>query len=253
MAQEIFLDPPMPDIIEQWKFYLEQLDLQPGDKVLDVGCNRGETEFFLVNLYPYIGKVTGIDINPEAIGRANQVLAEEYSSQKITFEQGDALDLKHENNTFDKIICLETLEWISEPLTAVKEIYRVLKPGGTALIGHTDFESQLFATKNLTRTRKIKDKFCDLGPDGIIGRKLNGICKQVDFSEVETEVYTLTNEQFAPNYYSYRVAHMMKEWLSGKEVVAGEELTEWLGELKELSEAGEFFYSINRYLSICCK
>lgn len=120
MAQEIFLDPPMPDIIEQWKFYLEQLDLQPGDKVLDVGCNRGETEFFLVNLYPYIGKVTGIDINPEALERANQVLAEEYSSQKITFEQGNALDLKYENNTFDKIICLVSLLLLGKKQSKIK-------------------------------------------------------------------------------------------------------------------------------------
>ena len=44
MAQEEFLDIPMPDIIEQWRFYLATLSPEAGDTIVDVGCNTGENE-----------------------------------------------------------------------------------------------------------------------------------------------------------------------------------------------------------------
>ncbi|WP_227522068.1 class I SAM-dependent methyltransferase [Bacillus solitudinis] len=48
--------------------------------------------------------------------------------------QGDGTALPFDDNTFEKIICAETLEWIKDPITAIKEIKRVLKPNGIALI-----------------------------------------------------------------------------------------------------------------------
>ena len=44
MAQEEFLDDPMPDVIEQWRYYFSVLAPQTGELILDVGCNTGEAE-----------------------------------------------------------------------------------------------------------------------------------------------------------------------------------------------------------------
>jgi SAM-dependent methyltransferase len=60
-AQEEFLDNPMPDVIQQWWFYLSVLNPQAGDLVLDVGCNTGDAERLLMREYPYIEKVIGLE------------------------------------------------------------------------------------------------------------------------------------------------------------------------------------------------
>lgn len=251
MAQEQFLNPPMPDIIEQWRFYLELLDIKPNDVILDVGCNLGETEFFLLNLYPYVKEVVGLDKSKNRI----KLALERWNSRdsKIRFIEGDIFSLPFQEDTFDKVICAETLEWTNPPEMAVKEIYRVLKPGGIAFIEHTDFDTQVFTTNNLNKTREIIHKFTDSGPDGTIGRRLKSICKKVGFKSVESLVYVLMNGSFEEHLYSYKAAQMMKEWLTEKNLVVQHELDIWIEDMKDISLKGEFFYSVNRCICLCLK
>lgn len=251
MAQEKFLDPPLKGIIEQWRCYLSLLKISEADIILDIGCNQGDTELFAVDIYPYLKKIIGVDINLEAIKIAGKKLKESNKYNKIEFIEADAQSLPFADNSFDKIIALEMLEWVESPADVIKEIYRVLKDDGIALIGHSDFDTQIYSTNNLERFRKINNCFCDLGPDGIIGRKLGGMCRKLPFSNVENKVYVLTNETFRENSYSYKMALMMKNWLLKESKLDKIEINEWFEELQTLSEQNEFYYSINRYLTLC--
>jgi ubiquinone/menaquinone biosynthesis C-methylase UbiE len=253
MAQEWFLEPPMPDVIEQWRFYFKQLNFQPNDVVLDVGCNTGDTEHFLVNLYPYIDKVVGLDNSEKRIERAKQKWEERGKPNKIEFILGDGGGLPFEDETFDKIVCAETLEWIKDPLKAIQEIKRVLRPNGIAVIQHTDWDSTIFTASDLNLTRQIIQKFGDSGPDGIIGRKLLGLCKQSGFKNVTPKVYTLINDKFDESYYSYKVAKMILDWITAKKLMTEEELKRWFSDLKSKSLENEFFFSVNRNLVVCSK
>jgi len=62
MAQDHFLDPPLPDIIDQWRYYLRVLAPAAQHRILDVGCHNGDAERLLLRDYPQIAKVTGIDL-----------------------------------------------------------------------------------------------------------------------------------------------------------------------------------------------
>jgi ubiquinone/menaquinone biosynthesis C-methylase UbiE len=253
MAQERFLNPPMPDVIASWKFYLEQLDIEPGDSVLDIGCNTGDTEHYLVSLYPFVNNVVGLDYDENRIIAAKESWENRGKNKKIEFIQGDGSALPFEDETFDKIICAETLEWIKDPTKAIKEIKRVLKPNGIALIQHTDWDQTVYTTKDIEKTRLIIQSFGDSGPDGIIGRKLFGMCKQVGFNKVSPLVYTLINDKFEEPYYSFKLANMIKDWLLVKKLMDQQELESWITELEEISSNSEFFFSINRNICVCFK
>ncbi|GAB6100493.1 hypothetical protein JCM16358_23720 [Halanaerocella petrolearia] len=253
MAQENFYTEVYPDIIEQWKFYLELLELKKGDKVLDIGCNRGDTEIFMINSNSQIEKVIGIDIDENKLKDARKKLETKFHKEKIEFQKMDACNLEFEDGTFDKIICAETIEWVDNPKKVIEEIKRVLKPNGIGIVQHTDFDSQIFTTNQLNLTRKIINKFTDSGPNGTIGRKLLGLCKKANFKEITPLVYTVINENFEKNYYSYQIAHMMKDWLVNGDEIEEEKLNNWLNDLKEIDEKNDFFYSINRNLVICKK
>ncbi|HZG86526.1 methyltransferase domain-containing protein [Paenibacillus sp.] len=253
MAQELFLDPPMPDVIEQWRHYLQQLDLKPGDTVLDVGCNTGDAEFFLSNLYPYIGRAVGIDAGEARIRSANERWAARGRPEKIEFMHGDGTRLPFADGTFDKAICAETLEWIEEPVRALMEIERVLKSGGVAIIQHTDWDGTLFASSDLPRTRRIVQAFCDSGPDGTIGRKLPALCREAGFAVVTPGAYMLTNDAFDPAKYSYKLARMITDWLASKRAVPKEELDAWFADLEAMHAGGRYFFAVARLYAVCVK
>jgi SAM-dependent methyltransferase len=65
MAQQEFLNDPMPDVIEQWRYYFSLLAPQADDLILDVGCNTAKAERLLLREHPKIGKVIGLENDPK--------------------------------------------------------------------------------------------------------------------------------------------------------------------------------------------
>jgi len=253
MAQELFLDPPMPDILAQWRFYVAALQLQPGQVVIDIGCNNGEAERLLLSEYPLIGRVIGIEKDQDRYSEAVERWQDTGSSAQVEFRLADAQQLPFPDDYADRILCVETLEWVKQPDKALQEIRRVLKTGGLAVVIHTDFDTQIFNAADKRRARKIVYLFSDAGPNGQIGRKLYGLCKQAGFQAVEPMVYCLTNQEWRPDLYGYKVARMMVDWLNSQSLIPEEELKDWLVDLETQQANGCFFYSINRYICCCRK
>ncbi|WP_207634106.1 class I SAM-dependent methyltransferase [Halalkalibacter urbisdiaboli] len=158
MAQERFLNPPMPDVLAQWKFYFEQLNVQPDDVVLDVGCNTGDTEHFLINMYPFVKKVIGLDADIKRIQAAIETWKLRGKQGNIEFLVGDGMALPFPDHYFDKVICAETLEWMKDPKAAIAEIKRVLKPNGIALIQHTDWDQTVYTTSDVQASWLYKSR-----------------------------------------------------------------------------------------------
>jgi SAM-dependent methyltransferase len=245
MAQKNFLNPPIPDVLAQWRHYLSVLAPGAGDRVLDVGCGTGDADRLLLRIYPEVAEVVGVEPKPEPYADAHDQAKAE--SDRLDFRTGDAQDLPFADASFERVLCVDTLEWVADPLLAVQEMQRVLKPGGVALVVHSDFDSQVFNATNVELTRQIVHAFNDAGPKGQIGRELPGLCRQAGFS-VEVTVYPLVNTEWQPQLYGYRAAHMTVEWLRQKQWIHQAQLQGWLDDLAQQHERGDFFYSINRVL-----
>jgi len=253
MAQEEFLDDPMPDILDQWRFYFSILGPAPDDTIVDIGCHTGDAERLLLREYPTTLKAVGIERHKKHIESALAKWEKDGRSPKIAFILADAEALPFPEHHFDGALCVETVEWIDQPVAALQEMRRVLKPDGVAVIIHSDFDTQVFNTGNRELCRRIVHAFADSGPNGQIGRELYGLCKKAGFATVEPMVYTLVNTEWSPKLYAYKVAHMMADWLTRKSVSAQDELGRWMADLEKQRSDGVFFYSINRYICHCIK
>jgi 2-polyprenyl-3-methyl-5-hydroxy-6-metoxy-1,4-benzoquinol methylase len=109
-----------PDIIET------VLKVRPR-KILDVGCGSGYLAKLLKTRAPDL-TVDGIDISRVALDRAKQHLHEFW---QLNIDQKD-FPLGPES--YDTAVCVEVLEHLYDPEHALKEIYRILQPGGRAVI-----------------------------------------------------------------------------------------------------------------------
>ena len=253
MAQERFLDPPLRDIITQWRYYFQALQPLPGNVILDLGCHSGDAERLLVREYPDISKVIGVDVKQKSLNEALAKWEHDGRPTAIEYRIADARQLPFPDAHFDRLFCAETLEYIDDAPQALREMRRVLRPGGLALLIHSDFDTQVFSASDTALCRKLVLAFSDSGPNGQMGRALFGLCSAAGFAHVQPDVYTLVNTEWRPDRYAYRIAHMMAEWLRLEKHASDDEINRWLADLAAQAATNNFFYSINRYLCVCQK
>ncbi len=114
---------------EMLPLVIKWLQLEPGTKVLDVGCGSGEYSFYLAGEAKE-AEFTGLDMDSDLI-RAAQLRAEESGEgERIRFLQGDALRLPFEDGVFDVVVSQTFLINIPDHEGALWEMKRVCKKGG---------------------------------------------------------------------------------------------------------------------------
>ena len=112
----------------------DDLELRPGDRVLDVGCGPGRLTLVFAKRVGPTGAVDGIDAAVEMINRASSQARKR--GVAASFQVAFAQNLPFPNATFDAVACTLALHHVAEDdqSTAVEEMYRVLKPTGRLLI-----------------------------------------------------------------------------------------------------------------------
>ena len=123
------------------------LGLTSGDKILDLGCGFGRHAFEaarrganVVALDAGREEVEGVAATFAAMVQAGELTTPNLHTASV---QGDALALPFPDGAFDRVICSEVLEHIPNDVGAMRELARVLRPGGTMAITVPRFGPEL--------------------------------------------------------------------------------------------------------------
>jgi len=111
---------------------LELMDVKDGHKVLDAGTGPGLYALHIARNWPNC-EVHGFDICKRFLDIAYE-RALKLSSTNAYFAVGDAENFHYADNTFDRVLFAGTLVLVPDKASAIRETYRVLKPGGTAVL-----------------------------------------------------------------------------------------------------------------------
>lgn len=109
---------------KQLEELLRGLQLVPRT-IADIACGGGGSSYHLGSLYPD-AQYTLVDINEDAIALAREATR----NLKATCVIGDIYDLRLAGDSFDLVVCWQTLSWLDRPETALHELVRICKPGG---------------------------------------------------------------------------------------------------------------------------
>ena len=112
------------------KWSVSLLDLQPSDHVLEIGFGPGIAIELLASLTPD-GHVAGIDYSRKMVSLASRRNREAIQSGRVALCYGEATVLPFASESFDKVLSIHTLYFWHDPVEALREGLRVLKPGGT--------------------------------------------------------------------------------------------------------------------------
>ena len=103
----------------------------PGGRILDAGCGTGS---LLVKLALRGYEVYGMDISEDSVRRTEECLRSLMPEAESVVKQGSAEQIDYPDGGFDAVIATEILEHVEKDHLAVREFYRLLKPGGVCII-----------------------------------------------------------------------------------------------------------------------
>lgn len=153
--------------------------LRPGQRALDAGCGTG---IYATALAQKGLSVTAIDSSPEMLGLAASKAAAQHVN--VDFSQASVQRLPFRDNEFDLVVTIGVLCFVSGRLGSVKEMRRVLKPGGRVVVG------TLNAWSPWAFLRRLKALFKDTvysQAEFISPSELKGSLLAAGFEEVEVK------------------------------------------------------------------
>lgn len=119
-----------PTVIAPWVAKtLALADPQPGERVLDVACGSGEVTRRAAQLVGPAGRVVGLDLSPEMLAVARSVNGRD-GGAAIEWREAPADALPFADGSFDVVTCQLGLMFFPDRVAALKEMRRVLAPGG---------------------------------------------------------------------------------------------------------------------------
>lgn len=112
--------------------------LEPGQRLLDVGCGPGSITLDLAQLLGPTGSVVGVD-SAAPIVEAARAAGRARGDHRTQFEVADVLRLPFQDASFDVVHAHQVLQHLGEPVAALREMARVCRPGGLVAVREVDF------------------------------------------------------------------------------------------------------------------
>lgn len=234
-----------PDAVAQRQQVLQALNLQPSERVLDVGSGPGFLASAMGDAVGTSGWICGVDLSEPLLAMSKVHCAHQ---SWVEFRYGDATGLPFPDNHFDVAASTQVYEYVADVETALTELYRVLRPGGRAVILDTDWDSIVWHTTNRERMERILAAWDEHLVDPCLPRTLAQKLRQVGFLIEDRQIIPLFNPEFDWNTYSNGMIDLIVPFVSGRNGVTREEAEAWAKELRQLGEQGAYFFSLNRYL-----
>ncbi|HUK91915.1 MAG TPA: methyltransferase domain-containing protein [Blastocatellia bacterium] len=164
--------------------------LRPGMRVADFGCGVGAMTRNLAEMVGPNGRATGIDFHEPQLVQAGN-LCSGCGLSNVSFCKADACDTRLPDNLYDLVYCRFLLIHVPDPEACIREMKRVLKPGGIIFVEDSDLSSA--GSSPASGLDRFGELFERLGPkkgvDYRVGRDLFHLVKRVDFEDIEIDIY----------------------------------------------------------------
>ena len=178
----------------------ELAEINAGEKIIDTACGTGLISFRALKAAGPQGFVLGTDISDKMVEQCKTESNTQHFDN-CNFERMDAEELTVPDEEFDKALCALGLMYMPNPVKALKELYRVLKPGGRCVVSvwgkrqHCGW-ADIFEIVDKRVASEVCPMFFNLGNDGMLQRNLEAAgFSNTTIKKINTELHYDSGEE----------------------------------------------------------
>lgn len=228
----------------EWLYGL--IELNGVKSILDIGCGKGDDLYRIGQLVGDTVHLVGIDSSERAINAARDRVGDDARFQLVLSDASQGLPFS--DSEFDLVFSQNFLECVSDKDSLIREVHRVLKPGGQVVFAHWDWDSQLINGSDKDLIRKIIHAFADWKQDWMtdcdpwMGRRLWGAFNRSGLFTGRIESRVVVNTGFSPGNISHNLISDY-EALVSRNIITSDEYQRFTADVEKTVKDGDFFCS----------
>lgn len=234
-----------PDVVARRQAVMGALVPQGGERIIDIGSGPGLMAAELADAVSPRGKVCGVDSSEDMVTLSS---ARRVSRPWLEFRMADATALPYPDRSFDAAVCIQVLEYVRNIEGALSELYRVLRPGGRAVIVDTDWDSIVWHASDASLMGRVLRAWDEHLHDPYLPRTLSGKLKAAGFVLRQRSVISMFNPTYDENTISGGLIGIVSAFVTGRQAVSEGDVKLWASDLRALGERGDYFFSLSQFL-----
>ena len=232
------------DVLRRRELVRAALGARSGDRILDMGCGPG---FYVIELLEAVGRegsVVGVDSSADMLTVAAKRAA---GHDNVEFHEADATSLPVPDASFERAVCVQVLEYVRDVPTALREMYRVLRPGGRMLVWDVDWATVSWYAIDRRLLRRMLAAWDKHLTHRSLPQTLAARLRNAGFRDVRMDAHTFATTELIPDAYGGSLVPLLEQYVAEQGGMSREEAKAWADEQRELGDRGEFFVTVTQF------
>ncbi|MEK9626216.1 MAG: methyltransferase domain-containing protein [Gammaproteobacteria bacterium] len=230
------------------KATFEALDIRLGQRILDLGCGGGSLLRELALAVGPKGEAVGIDPSEDQINAA-KALCEDLDN--VTLVAGSATQTDFESKSFDSVASIQVLEYIADVESTLKEVRRVLKPGGRFATVSVLWDHWRFHGPEAALNNKLHEAFKAHCHHQNLPLALGGLLEEQGFIGIHSTPMGFLNTALHENAFAYFASEVITRFAKSQGI-SQNEIDEWRKQLTQSQKEGRFGFVSMPVLTTAC-
>lgn len=233
------------DVVRRRLANFDALGVQPGDDILDIGCGTGLLTLELARAVGDGGSITGIDPSREMLGTARKRCA---GRQHVKVMEGTADSIPADDDSFDRIISVQVFEYLTDIPTALRELARVLRPGGRVVIGDIHWDTWVWFSQDPERMASMMAAWDGHLSERSVPALLPARLEEAGFAVDTIQPVTFSDTELRPDGIANMMLLLMEIYVKENGLLPAAEVAAWAEEQRRLPSTRQFFFSLTHFV-----